>query len=58
MLQDYLDAVQKEKSYVGGSGTIEDSLWSEIKRLQRKLKTNKIVFPEYDFIECVHEDWI
>ena len=34
VLQNYLEAVQKEMSYVGGNGAIEDGLWSTIRQLQ------------------------
>jgi len=58
LLEEYIQACQKEMSYVGGDGAIEDSLWSKIKRLQKELKRSGIEFPEYESIECTKEDWV
>jgi hypothetical protein len=58
MLERYIYLVQKEKSYVGGDGVIEDSLWSAIKKAKKQLTTAKIPFPEYESVECDLDDWV
>jgi hypothetical protein len=57
-LQDYLNAVRFEQSYVGGDGCIEHHLWLEIERCQKELKLSGIDFPTYDLIDCSQEDWV
>ena len=57
LLKKYLNTCQDSLSYVGGEGQIEDSLWDEIKRLSKEMKREGIVYPDYETIECVKEDW-
>ena len=52
-----LNTCQDSLFYVGGEGQIEDSLWDEIKRLSKEMKREGIVYPDYEAIECVKEDW-
>lgn len=56
-MDSYLEAVQKEMSYMGGNGKVEYMLWKEIKYWQKQLRDAKINFPSYDSIECNREHW-
>jgi hypothetical protein len=53
----YIKVVNRNDSYVGGSGGVEYGLWEQVQLHQKWAKQNDVELPVYESIECTQEDW-
>lgn len=58
LIKEYVKAVQKEGSYVGGDGCVEHVLWKNITRIEKEARLGFISLPIREEIKITRQDWI